>query len=464
MEEQVQYPKQALDKFRQWHFWWLVVFSFLLITTFVWYLPTRFLYQNLSGEHHMSEGTTEQSGHEHQAGEEHEHGTGMAGDMHGHMDDHMSQGMDMDEMMEHMMEEHEMSHNDVQNMMDEMMGHDHEEGEGHEHETGNTNSSGEHSDGHSDVAYHEENEVKNGLAVNMNISPVPYNAGVPLKMNFFVNNKPGNVPVPAGSLQIEHEKLMHVVGLRSDMNEFFHIHPQATDDAGVFSVNHTFNKPGLYKIWSDVKKDGQIHLFGHPEVSITGAGSKDEKNVSFARNVEAGGNYQVSLISSGVIAQKREVELSFDIHSLTGQEVSVEDFLGAQMHLVLIKDDLKQFIHTHPAGHEHSSNTLINTANAQSDGHTDHMHTGGDEIISFAVTFPEPGLYKAFAQFRPQGTNLPADEAILAEFWIQVEEKDPFPVSQWWGLLLVSLVLMAGLSLVVRNYLVVKPEDIKAKV
>ncbi len=39
-------PKFALDRFRQWHFWWLIVFSFLLIGMFVWYFPAIGLTQN----------------------------------------------------------------------------------------------------------------------------------------------------------------------------------------------------------------------------------------------------------------------------------------------------------------------------------------------------------------------------------------------------------------------------------
>jgi len=402
-----QFSKSALDKFRQWHFWWLVVFSFLLIVTFVYYLPTRFL-QQIGTPHEEDE----------------------------HMQEHMKQGMSEEEMKKHMAEEHGDQMRD-EHMKDEMM--EHEEG--------------------SRTFYHEEGEVKEGLAVNLNISPVPYNIGVPLSVDFFVNTKPGNVPVLANQLQIEHTKLMHVVGLRSDMNEFFHIHPEfLADNPSIFSIEHIFKKPGLYKIWSSVKKDGVDHVFGHPEVNINGAGPREEKKVSFERNIVTD-NYQVSLTADSTVVKGREAELSFDIHTLTGQEVTVEDYLGAQMHLVLIKDDLKQFIHTHPAGHGHSGNyELIPIARANGD---DDHGTGGDEVISFAITLPEAGLYKAFAQFRPQGTKLPTDEAITAEFWIEVEEKAPFPVSQWWGLLLVSAALIAGLSWAVKKYLVVKAEDIK---
>ena len=103
---------------------------------------------------------------------------------------------------------------------------------------------------------------------------------------------------------------------------------------------------------------------------------------------------------------------------------------------------------------------LIHSAYA----HDASMHAiAPGSTLDFAVTFPEPGLYKAFAQFRPKGINLPPEQALTAEFWIEAKEKGGFAISQWWGLLFISIILMAGLSWVVNRYLVVKKEDVKVK-
>jgi len=482
MDEQ-QFTKPALDKFRQWHFWWLVIFSFLLIVTFVYYLPAMFLNQSMA-PHEVLIGVPidESQPHGHDAsgnsiptGEEEEdymmstegvrlpnlagQGSASGGD---EMQEHMSEGMNMDEMAD-----------------------DHAE-EGHE------------------AVYKEEFSIKEGLAVNLNINPVPFNTGVPLSMNFFVNEKPGNLPagqagisVLANKLEIEHEKLMHVIGVRSDMNEFFHIHPEfLADNPSIFSIDHVFNKPGSYKIWSEIKSEGVNYSFSHPEISINGAGLREEKKVSFERNIIVG-NYQISMVMSDMAVKGREVNLFFDIHTLTGQEVDAEQYLGADMHLSIIKDDRSQFIHTHPvrsktskmsadmplagrtsngthpgggseADHSHSRapqaiNVVLAHGGEEPAGATDEYQTtsSGDQVISFHVTFPEVGLYKVFAQFRPQGIDLPADQALIAEFWIQVEEKTALPISQWWMLLLVSIISIAGLSWWVNRYLKVKPEDIK---
>lgn len=311
--------------------------------------------------------------------------------------------------------------------------------------------------------YHEEGEVREGLVVNLNVTPVPVLTGTSTRLDFFVNEKPGNVPVPASALEIEHTKPMHVIGVRDDMNEFFHIHPQPTPSPGILSVDHTFGKPGAYKVWSEIKRNSVNHSFGHPEFSVLGEGPRSEKQVSFGRNAIVGA-YQISLELAEPVAKRHAHELAFDIHTVTGDEVAVEDFLGAAMHLTIIRDDWKQFIHTHPEGHEGgghhgSAPALIHVARAH--GNEDipgavHDVTGEDEVVRFQVVFPESGLYKAFAQFRPAGIGLPLDEALTVSFWIRVEERAPAAIPNKVILVAMSLVLIALLSWATHRFLTVK--------
>ena len=302
--------------------------------------------------------------------------------------------------------------------------------------------------------YHEENDVREGLAVNLNVTPVPFRTGQVQKLDFFANEKPGNTAVT--DLEIEHEKPMHVIGVRSDLNEFFHIHPVLTEAPGLFSVNYAFANPGLYKIWSEVKKDGINHAFGHPEILVAGDGPRDEKKVFFDRNVIVG-QYQVALEIDEPVVKGHLHEFNFDIHTITGREVEVENYLGAKMHLSIIKDDLKQFIHTHPESNgdqEHGSIKIINEALAHG-GEEEPLPEGGapDEVINFHATFPEAGYYKIFAQFRPKGINLPQDEAMTASFWVKVEERAPPALSGWWINLIWSSIMILILGLLVKRYL-----------
>lgn len=309
---------------------------------------------------------------------------------------------------------------------------------------------------HGASQYHEEGEVAEGLAVNLNVTPVPVSVGTTTRLDFFVNEKPGNIPVPVSTLELEHTKLMHVIGVRDDLNEFFHIHPLPTATPGILSVDHVFGKPGAYKVWSEIKQDGVNRSFGHPEFSVLGEGPRSEKQVSFGRNVIAG-PYQVLLELEEPVAKGHEHELAFDIHTLTGREVEVEPYLGAAMHLTIIKDDWKQFIHTHPEteGGDHHSLGILPFAKAHTEeGSTESV--GEDEAVNFHVTFPEPGLYKAFAQFRPAGIELPPDEALTVSFWIKVEERIPAAVPSKAMLTAISLVLIAFLSWVTYRFITVK--------
>lgn len=306
--------------------------------------------------------------------------------------------------------------------------------------------------------YHEEQDIQDGLAVNLKVKPSLTRVGEETHLEFLVNEKPFNIPIGAKYLQLEHEKLMHIIGVRSDLNEFLHIHPEATTSPGLFSAFYTFAQPGRYKIWSEIKKDGLDHTFGHPEISVEGEGAREKKEVNFGRNVIVG-NYQVSLKIDEPVVKGKEKDLLFDIHTLAGQEVEVENYLGAQMHLTIIKDDWKQFIHTHPENH---SNDLdfgyfdINVAKAHGVVEEPMMGAREGETTNFRVIFPEAGLYKMFSQFRPSDIDLPPDEALTASFWIEVTEKAPPVLSDWWRNLLVSVFLIIILSWVVNKFLKIK--------
>lgn len=383
-----------------WHFWFLVSFSLLLIVVFVYWLPLRFLYEA-------------------------EHG-GMMGEKITHNEAEMPTSMHAEQ---------------------------------------------------AETVSQEEGDTREGLAVNLNVSPVPVEVSTSTRLDFFVNEKPGNVPIPPSDLEIEHTKLMHVIGVRSDLEEFIHIHPVPTEALGMFSVEHIFSKPGMYKFWSEVKRGGVNHVMGHPPFSVAGEGAVDEKRVSFSRNIIVRG-YQVAIGIPEPVGKGVAYPLSFDIHTLTGGEVVLDEYLGALMHLTFIKDDWSEFIHTHPQerGHmnadDHHSMRGIPTAYAHGDEVEDahgmpgcaigNQCVGDEHGVTFSLIFPTAGLYKAFAQFRPAGSDLPPDEALTVSFWVRVGETGSAPPASrnaassntvWWELLAASLIAMAVISVLVHKYL-----------
>src|SRR5215467_3197373 len=70
--------------------------------------------------------------------------------------------------------------------------------------------------------YSEAVQVKSGPCVDL--LTLEAKAGEPVDLRFFVSEKRSWRPL--GKLQVQHEKFMHVIGVREDLNEFFHIHPR----------------------------------------------------------------------------------------------------------------------------------------------------------------------------------------------------------------------------------------------
>lgn len=326
--------------------------------------------------------------------------------------------------------------------------------------------------GHDAVIYHEEKEVTAGLAVNLSISKTPV-INESVEMGFFVNDKPNGTPVLNYVLEINNEKLMHVIGVRDDLEEFFHIHPEPTATPGVFAVSHIFRAPGNYKVWSEIKQNGVTHAFGHAPFAVDGPGSVSAKRVDDSRMFEIG-DYRMALNLDEPVMPNRDHNLSFSILNSSGEPTALDDYLGVKIHLSIIKDDWREFIHTHPLtpmSDDLHTFRFVSRALAHGDEIDEHMEVNMT-AIPFVVNFPEPGLYRAFAQFRPTEAGLGQDDYLLAAFWVEVKElvQTDSPVvtpiasrslagnwsGVWWGRLLVSILAIVGLSLVVRRFLKIK--------
>ncbi len=239
--------------------------------------------------------------------------------------------------------------------------------------------------------YSESADVKQGLVVDLFVGDA--RVGQPTKLKFYINQKPGGQPVD--NVQIEHEQFMHVIGVRDDLNEFFHLHPRKVSP-GMWVATHTFTNAGRYKHWSDVKWRGASYSFGLPRLNVSGRMLEaNARNNLGGQAVVAG--FRVTLQHSEPLTPGRTNVLEFKLSDARGAAITTEHFLGAPMHLVIVSEDLAVFLHAHP-----------------------ETRAASDPAITFRQAFPKPGLYKLFAQFRPWKTKLPPDEAMLAEFYLKV--------------------------------------------
>jgi hypothetical protein len=168
---------------------------------------------------------------------------------------------------------------------------------------------------------------------------------------------------------VEHTKRMHLIVVRRDMTGFQHLHPKQAAD-GTWSVPVTLRDPGSYRVFADFSAKGTAHTLAD---DLTVDGTLHSRPLPApADNVEVDG-MKVRL-TEGASRAGVESELGFTV-TRGGKPVTVEPYLGAQGHLVALRQGDLAFLHVHPD--EHS--------------------------LRFMARFPSAGRYRLFLQFKVDG-------------------------------------------------------------
>ncbi len=188
--------------------------------------------------------------------------------------------------------------------------------------------------------------------------------------------------VPLTDYETVHEKEMHLIGVRTDLYEFVHVHPEMAWD-GEWSVDIDFPTEGPYEFYADfTPKDGE------PQVLRFTVGVGEfvrEKLSSYPQEVDG---YQFTYqfpetVTAGDVAYSVTLEKD-------GEPVTVfEDYLGAKGHSVVIQEDTLNY---------------------------EHAHAEGGDAPSFVAHFPEEGRYAIFTQVQVAG------EVLTLPYLLYVEE------------------------------------------
>jgi hypothetical protein len=219
-----------------------------------------------------------------------------------------------------------------------------------------------------------------GLTLDLETAEAP--AGRPVELAFAVAGSDG----PVTEFDVEHERRMHLIVVRRDLTGFQHLHPEMDRD-GTWRATTTLSEPGDYRVFADFVHEGEALTLAH-DLTVAGEAKAQPLPAPAARASVPGG-YEVALDGAESVA-RTEQELAFAV-TRDGAPVEVQPYLGAQGHLVALRDGDLAFLHVHP--------------------------TGGDEAgeIRFMTEFPSAGDYRLFLQFRHEG------EVRTAEFTRSVD-------------------------------------------
>ncbi len=208
----------------------------------------------------------------------------------------------------------------------------------------------------------------------------------PTKFSYKIKNDKGEI---LKNYEIAHEKIMHFIVVRKDLQNFLHLHPDYNESTGEFSVSITFPTDGSYRLFPDFTPTEDnpqklpVTVFHDMTVGDISR-YKAQPVVPDTQSKKTVGEYQITYNFPAEIMMRNEIDYSLVVEK-SGQPVTdLQTYLGALGHSVILKEGTLDFIHTH-AG----------------------------ETLEFSTTFPNKGVYKIFTQFKHKGKVITTDYVTL---------------------------------------------------
>lgn len=222
-------------------------------------------------------------------------------------------------------------------------------------------------------------------------------------------------------LDVMHEKKIHLIVVSKDLAEFHHVHPVEQAD-GSFELtllnaatpytngdNHNelkLTNGGDYHFYVDYVPYGAKHRTEKIDVSVSGK-SLPSKSFSVEKLKSSTDGYEVELQpEGGLFYNQGETHINVIVKK-DGKEIpdsSLDSYLSAKAHVVMIETSEKSFLHLHP----------------ESENNRVHLH----------AEFGKVGTHRAWVQFMHKGALHTADfvvkvsDALSPEPTSEVKEEE----------------------------------------
>ena len=205
---------------------------------------------------------------------------------------------------------------------------------------------------------------ENGLTLDLARSTAPANKQ--FRLAFRILGKDGRA---VHDFDVEHTKRMHLIVVRRDLSGFQHLHPTLRPD-GTWTTPLALPQAGGYRVFADFSVDNKPTTLAD---DLQVDGNVHSRALPAPTKAAATDGFRVRL-ADGTVRADEESGLTFSV-TRNGRPVALQDYLGAKGHLVALRKGDLAFLHVHP-----DENSLL-----------------------FEATFPTPGTYRLFLQFKVAG-------------------------------------------------------------
>jgi hypothetical protein len=198
------------------------------------------------------------------------------------------------------------------------------------------------------------------------------------------------------------KRMPHVVIASEDYEDFLHTYSPIPEEANLFRVDHTFLRPGQYRIWVEIdhweaeKRHGEhADLVAFVDLEVSEGDTAPAETSPSRTLTETVGGYTIHL-SERTFSAGEEATWSLRVEQTENDALELFDIEPAIY--VIVGPDFSFFRHGHVDGHHGQQNT---------------------EAV-FTDTFPEAGEYLFWAELMVQTENDQL-EVVPVQFILEVE-------------------------------------------
>ncbi len=214
----------------------------------------------------------------------------------------------------------------------------------------------------------------------LQVTPQQFEAGQSTSISFSIKKSDSNEPEK--QFYSLNEKLIHLIVVSDDLEEFHHLHPTMSVD-GTFTTSFVPESNRTYYLYAEFAPEPTVEAISTAKITGTSVVELPAQLVP-SSTIAAVDNFSLRMQSQRPISARKGNEFTFQIFDKnTNQPIKdLQPYLGQFGHLSIVRDDKQQYLHVHP---------------------NPELNTTSDGEISFMTWFPESGLHRLYLQFQHQG-------------------------------------------------------------